>query len=300
MAEELIIQVQKRPLDNFGHPLFFLTEAAGKLNLQPCPSAVFDFSKCRFVHPFVLCGIATFQAQLLKRNIQCTLTGLNNPSLAGYFSAIGFPEGMQISASGNTSGYYNKTYFPFTVFPAQKGNEAKKDACIDALGNIIRRQCNLSTNLFQAFQYFVSELTQNITDHSGSEKGYIFAQYYPSKMYLDICIADTGAGLLQTYLQSGRHHPQNHQEAMNLALTGFSTKDLPESRGFGISTTRKMLINGLGGKFFIWSGNAVAYQNNEKLDVIALKPGQLFGGVFIALRVPVSSGNQFDLYNYIT
>lgn len=58
-----------------------------------------------------------------------------------------------------------------------------------------------------------------------SERGYIFSQAYPTKKYLDICIADNG----------------------------ISTKNLPEAenRGFGIKTSKKMLIDGLSGIFVL-------------------------------------------------
>lgn len=42
-----------------------------------------------------------------------------------------------------------------------------------------------------------------------------------------------------------------------------STKNLPgaENRGFGIRTSREMLVNGLGGEYLIYSGIALFVSN---------------------------------------
>lgn len=104
--------------------------------------------------------------------------------------------------------------------------------------------------------YLIDELTNNINDHSFAEYGSIFAQFYPSKKYLDVCICDLGIGILKSYLNNGEYL-NSHAEAIKLAISGVSTKDRPEARGFGISTSLEMLVNGLNGRFFLWSGDAL-------------------------------------------
>lgn len=51
----------------------------------------------------------------------------------------------------------------------------------------------------------------------------------------------------------------NEAIALELANQGYSTKNLPkaENRGFGISTTKDLIVNGLGGAFFMLSGGAL-------------------------------------------
>jgi len=61
-------------------------------------------------------------------------------------------------------------------------------------------------------------------------------------------------------------------EAINSAANGVSTKNRPEAegRGFGISTSFDMLVNGLKGKYAVMSGNAFMSKNslNEEADII--------------------------------
>ena len=50
---------------------------------------------------------------------------------------------------------------------------------------------------------------------------------------------------------------------MQAANRGISTKNLPEAenRGFGIVTSKRMLVNGLGGYFLMLSGSALHIKN---------------------------------------
>ena len=106
--------------------------------------------------------------------------------------------------------------------------------------------------------YLIDEAINNIVDHSGEERGFIFSQYFPASGYTDICIGDTGIGLLGSYKNAGRANITTHRDAIINAANGVSTKNRPEAegRGFGISTSLDMLVNGLKGKFALLSGQA--------------------------------------------
>ena len=145
----------------------------------------------------------------------------------------------------------------------------------------------------------IDELTQNIVDHSGTEKGMIFAQFFQSKNFMDICIFDTGKGLFQSYIDSDKHKPKNDSEALNFAVYGKSTKDIPESRGFGLSTSRDMLVNGLKGKFFIMSGNSFFIQTAVKEEVVTVPELYSMKGCYIAMRVPILDNQRFNPYDYM-
>lgn len=63
---------------------------------------------------------------------------------------------------------------------------------------------------------------------SEAEQGYVFAQFYPNSNYLDLCICDAGKRIYQSFLDNPKFNPANDIEAMQLALSGNSTKDSPE------------------------------------------------------------------------
>lgn len=86
---------------------------------------------------------------------------------------------------------------------------------------------------------------------------------------------------------------------MNFAIYGKSTKNIPESRGFGISTSRDMLVKGLKGKFLLMSDDTIYLQTANKQEVIQLPEANRYQGCYVAMRIPLLKDEQFSFYNYI-
>lgn len=149
-------------------------------------------------------------------------------------------------------------------------------------------------------KYMVSEIIDNIVEHSYSKNGYIFAQSYPHLEYLDICIADSGITLLGSYQQSGKYEIDTDIEAISAANRGISTKNLPdaENRGFGIGTTKKMLIDGLGGQYMMLSGSAIHIKSHDIDNNLNLPENIRIDGTIVAMRIPYQQ-NNFNYINYI-
>ena len=140
----------------------------------------------------------------------------------------------------------------------------------------------------------------NITEHSGSDRGFIFAQAYPLKGYLDLCIADRGVTLLGSYQRLTDNEITTDLEAIRAANRGISSKNLPEAenRGYGIYTTKKMLVEGLGGQYLMISGGNF-YINIPGFDSFYSLPDNLrWNGTIIALRIPYNVA-KFNYVNYI-
>ena len=66
-------------------------------------------------------------------------------------------------------------------------------------------------------------------------------------------------------------------ESLMLANEGYSTKNRPEAenRGYGISTSKRMLVEGMKGAFFMLSGGAFHRYENGTNDYIDLA-GQFY------------------------
>lgn len=257
-----------------------------------------DFSDVKFITPLYVLPLVVF---LNSCNKNITIVNMNE-----YLQTIGFAKGMCPDKMRKSEfiaimeKYSQKTYIPIVSFPATKDSDDEKDAILSTVESIIMRQLNLDSNISTGLKYMLGESIDNIIQHAQSERGYIFAQSYPNKKFLDICIADSGITLLGSYQTLPDNEIESDLEAIQAANRGISTKNLPnaENRGYGIITSKKMLIDGLDGSFIMMSGNALHLYNSEHQKFIETPSSIRWNGTIIALRMPYLN-KDFHYINYI-
>lgn len=302
MMSSLSLKIPKRVSDNFGEPIKQFLEILSKVNSNGYGRKIdFDFSETKFISPFLVGGLSYIANRNIAEGGNSIIFNPKNDFFNSYLDNIFFYKGYQEKTERNLDYYNSKNYTPLVKFPLSSSEESViyREGILNALNEILKKQLNLSGDFRTALYYLIDELTQNIIDHSNSEFGIIFSQFFPSKNYMDICISDAGKGLFNSYIDSGKHNPTNNQEAVNFAVYGKSTKDIPESRGFGLSTSRKMLVEGLKGKFFLMSGDSFFIQTVDKEEIISLPKTFDISGCYIALRVPILDSKSFNPYNYM-
>ena len=146
-----------------------------------------------------------------------------------------------------------------------------------------------------AIYYPIEELVGNIFEHSKSDEGFIFGQYYPNKEYLDICIVDNGRGLKGSY-EEEKSLNLTDEEAIRKVMSGYSVKSNVE-RGYGVWTSKKVVCEGLGGSFILLSGSAALISHQAKDRVVEL-PDFYWQGVIIAYRIPKPK-EPFNISKYV-
>jgi anti-sigma regulatory factor (Ser/Thr protein kinase) len=257
-----------------------------------------DFSDTRFISPvFAL----SFIVYLTRCGKQIAFTNVSD-----YLERIGLGNGgikpdtmRQTEFLAELEKYTSKTYIPIIDFAAGRNSDAK-EIVSSIVENMIIQQLNIQSNVANGFKYMIDETLDNITEHSESDRGYIFAQAYPTKGFLDVCIADRGVSLLGSYEKLPDNEILSDMEAIKAANRGLSSKNLPdaENRGFGIRTSKQMLIHGLGGQFLMISGSSL-YLKSCNLDTFYSMPhGLRWNGTIVALRIPYHS-TSFNYINYI-
>lgn len=145
----------------------------------------------------------------------------------------------------------------------------------------------------------LSELSTNIQEHSTAASGVVFAQHYngPNGRYIDLCICDHGKGIFASYDSNPRFQPADEAEALIFALEGKSSKNRAEARGFGISTSRSMLVKGLEGSWCVWTGNHAFIETPATAGIVEWDVS--YPGTYIALRIPTVIPGGFSLYDYL-
>lgn len=123
-------------------------------------------------------------------------------------------------------------------------------------------------------------------------------QNYPQKGFLDICIVDSGIGLLGSYKKFGFKNIDTDVKALEQAVNGNSTKQITETRGYGIDTSRRMLVDGLKGKYFLFSGSAFYIYTDNFEQITPINRNNNWNGT-IALRVPNVVPDGFKYYAYV-
>lgn len=145
----------------------------------------------------------------------------------------------------------------------------------------------------------------NMVEHSLAKSGFIFSQYSKTDNVLDVCIADDGISVLGSFMRKKKEfvleHNNNEAQILKLATEGVSTKNLPhgQNRGFGLSTSKRMLVEGLGGDFFIMSGNAFHRHTPSGMSFINLPSNIAWPGTIILLRIPMEKPAAFNYLNFI-
>lgn len=218
---------------------------------------------------------------------------VNVEGMGSYLNTIKFPECLSLGSGNNCesilNSYLSKTFIPIIKFDTTGtgDNPSIREHLLSHVFDAIKRITHLPTNYFTCISYLLSELTDNIVEHSKHEYGYLAFQYYRENGFMDICMADRGVGLLGSYQNYVGNrdfsHITDHRTAVDSAVKGRSTKHLAEERGFGIATSRKMLTQGLGGSFVYLTGNALLI--NEELSNSGIESK----GSIILVRIPVGN-----------
>lgn len=296
------IPFPRRTYADFSNPLSELIDV--RRMMRPGQDYLFDLRQCEFLSPFLLCGTAALMKRWaedghpISADVEARAAGMRN-----YLHLIAYPEGHwnvepTFEARRRLVSMQTRNYVPLIGFAAAAHEDPTREQLIQALEDLLLRQCRLEGSLLSVLKYLIAELTGNIGYHAGSGSGFVLAQYLPALQCLDISIADTGQGLLGSYQKSGHVHAQNDVDAIRLALSGVSTKYNGTSRGFGIPTSRNMLVNGMNGGFFLWSGAACIFSTGERENIFQFSDGTSFPGCYFALRIPTRPHPSFKYHDY--
>lgn len=297
--------------DNFGDPIQKVFNLVNDINsISADELIILNYDNARFTHPFFSMAIPLIikQNERIGRVVELQ-HNFSRQVIKEYMKHINFPKGIDpgILPQGRFPEYLatfrTKTYLPIINFPTGDGYEITqvRDHFLSAINQLLMEICGLKAHMTTALMYLIDEAVNNVLHHAHDDKGYLLAQFYQSKGYIDIVIADIGRTLLESYQSLERYKMiLSNKDAMEAALAGKSTKSGNVDRGFGISTSKDMLTKGLNGKYFLWSGNVINIHTSERNEVVDLSETINWQGVYLCLRIPIVSKQGFNPYDYIS
>lgn len=296
------IPFPRRTYSDFSNPLFELADI--RRMMLPGQPVTFDLRNCEFLSPFLLAGTAALARRAAEDGQEVAVDAdANAADLRNYLHLIAYPSGhwntdRSFAARRKLVTLQTRHHVPLVGFKAGAQDDPTREQLIQAVEDLLVRQCRLIGSLLSAVKYLVAELTDNIGHHAKSGSGFLLAQYNASWQCLDVCIADTGQGLWGSYRSSGSTTVTNDVEALRSALSGVSTKYGGRSRGFGIPSSRRMLVKGMGGSFFLWSGRASVFHTPERENIFNFPEDCSFPGCYLALRIPTRVDASFKYHEY--
>lgn len=253
--------------------------------MTPNEKATFDLSKLNWLFPLLVLPIS---AHIQKTKSE--FVPPQNSKVNSYLEIVRFPNG-----TSSVSKFQKlKNYIPIAVL--RRNNDVReKEKLESCFSEMIYKILKPTVATQNAVYYPLLELTTNIFDHSKRDEGYIFAQYYPKKNFLDLCIVDCGRGLACAYKEE-KGLNFTDQEAIKQVLVGHSTKPDIE-RGYGVRTSKRVVCEGLGGSFILLSGDSALFSSKNEEKIISL-PDFCWQGVVISYRIPQPT-KPVDITQYI-
>ncbi|MEG7935000.1 sensor histidine kinase [Bacillus mobilis] len=117
-------------------------------------------------------------------------------------------------------------------------------------------QLNTQTSSLDEVEVCISEIFNNINDHSSEQIGCIYAQHYPNINQVKIAISDFGVGI-PAAIQS-KYQSLTDEEALNEAIKeGFSTQSSPGNRGAGLTNIINAIVQSYKGSIHIHSNAGI-------------------------------------------
>ncbi|MBD5240478.1 MAG: hypothetical protein HDS59_00090 [Barnesiella sp.] len=282
--------------------VFMALFSTEQTNYSKVDKVIWDFSECSFLHPFYLAALGILADQFRDKIL---IDGVSE-RLKTYFHTVCFEKPLEIDYNHSydiIGNHGTKTYIPICKFnpKEQKASDEVQKIVQDAL----KAQIGKHTALHQILSLSLGELVDNISDHSGADTAFIYSQYMANEGNIYLFIADRGRSIYTSFATDDRYSSQLTQlesSALRLALSGKSTKNRPENenRGYGISRTRRIIVDGLGGGFFILSGGTFFRHETASDDTIIDLPEDVrWDGTVILLKIPTNVPDGFNIYDYI-
>lgn len=267
------------------------------------PEPVWEFPANGFCHPFLIALLA-----LYRRGFDGHIRlDASRSSMDGYLKHVHFDDFLKLenasTAESIREAYEGKSYVPFCEINVSQGN-------IDPIQTIVESTIDIQTSLTrdikESLSYMMSELMDNVREHSRSANVVLFSQFLKREKSLNLVIADMGVTIYGSYMEKGSPDmldkiAGSEARAMELAVRGCSTKNRPgaENRGFGLSTTKEMLAAGLGGGFYLLSGGATHRHDHRGLITVDTRRFFQWKGTVAMLRIPLEAPADFNYLQYI-
>jgi anti-sigma regulatory factor (Ser/Thr protein kinase) len=237
---------------------------------------IIDLSSCSWFYPTSLLPLANF-----LRDNKSSMKYIPPPANVGNYISI-----IMNRVFGEGS-----TYVPITYLPK---NESQAKNILNTLRTLYDNGKDYGGA--NCFNYLIGELVDNVYEHSFFSTACVMAQKYMQKGFVEISILDDGISIPGCFEKHGVHSSDDHI-AITDAINGLSTKD--NERGFGLGSSVKLYVDGVGGELLLVSRNGAVYKGRGKEELYNnTESAYRLQGTLISIRIsyPVPQIDNFHDY----
>tara|TARA_R110002012_G_scaffold296165_1_gene493309 strand:- start:2373 stop:3257 length:885 start_codon:yes stop_codon:yes gene_type:complete len=267
----------------FRAPNLFRKVSEHLFSTDGLPNSVeFDFSKLRFVLPSGVVFLSNITQHLRQNGCEVSYAGTNT-----FMECIRFLDDSQFFLQHTGAVLRAQSKPRPTTMPLM---EIRNNAALLWVDNSLIPWLSASADIpvrdLSELGTCIKELFNNISDHTDSEVGSIFAQWFPNERTIRISLADLGPGIPAT---ARRVVPDmSDTQAVQRAFEdGFTAKSHPNNQGVGLHYLKQNVVMNLNGRLEIHSGYAevkIQKAGNEAQFVLSegrgFCPGTLLDMVF--------------------
>lgn len=265
----------------------FVNKYLGELEALP-DEVQFDFSNLSFVRPSGIVFLSNLSRYLDKCGVGVSFDGMDpsKNSIRFLDDSLFFEQhvGHKLNPSASPRG---------TTMPLQSVMTGEAHGWIGyELVPWLSVCSGLPQDEFAEFRTCISELFNNISDHTDSGVGSIFCQWYPNEKRLMLALADIGVGIPEK-VRSVLPELTDEAALLKSFEDGFSTKSLPTNRGVGLHFLKQNVVERLGGSITVRSrSGAVTFEKVGNNPIFrAYNQAGYCPGTFFELEIRT---DQFD------
>ena len=183
------------------------------------------------------------------------------------------------------------TTIPFINLP-KSTNQREQESPVE---NIVEKMKYNIYGGYGTIYHICNELVNNIYEHTPinegyANQGYSYAQEYYNEKVLDICVMDDGISIPGKFEKHGIDFIDDcdaiSKATHNVSTVKVESDDPNYSRGHGLWTTLKLVVEKNGGSALIVSRNGCLHiQNSKRYKYRLLDNQHIFKGTLIAVRL---------------
>ncbi|MGG1518721.1 hypothetical protein ABE504_25100 [Paenibacillus oryzisoli] len=255
----------------------FYRETMDQIRLRQPDEVIFNFGKLEFIRPAGMVTltnmIGLIEYEYPGLTVACSYPDAYdiNP-LDRAFAAIDFLDDCLFFEKTMGSKIHDASGERGTTNGLEKLNaNSFNQQYIDRTISWLKMNVGLKNKSFSFLGTALSEIFNNIIDHSGSPiGGCAFAQHYPRSKEINLCIADTGMGIASRMRTKFSEDDQgvplvSDSEYINYATYNkVSTKSNPRNRGMGLNTLLHIIDNNKGSLMILSNEGSLRYNNGKR------------------------------------